>query len=78
MDQAHKFLKKLDAKRRASLEHILQRLHAKDFFGLDIKKLKGVSNIFRARKGNMRIIYTIGKNDSIQVLSIEFRSDKTY
>lgn len=78
MDQAHKFLKKLDSKRRLNIQSILEKLYAKDFSDLDIKKLKGVLNIFRVRKGEIRIIYTISDDNEIKILKIDFRTDTTY
>ena len=78
MDQAHKFLKKLDVKKRTSISNILEKIHKKDFSNLDIKKLKGVENIFRVRKGGIRIIYTISKDSNIEILKIDFRTDTTY
>ncbi len=77
MDRAQKFLNKLDAKRRASIEHVLEKLNKKDFSDLDIKKLKG-SNLFRVRKGNVRVVYSIGKKDKVNIAKIEFRNDNTY
>lgn len=77
MEKTHKFLNKLDKKTRLVIEGIIRKLHQKDFSNLDIKKLKGEQNFFRVRKGDVRIIYTIGSN-GIQILKIEFRNDTTY
>ncbi|MEK7213535.1 MAG: hypothetical protein AAB637_00255 [Patescibacteria group bacterium] len=78
MNQVHKFLKKLDTKRRIVIIDILEKLQRKDFSNLDIKKLKGVSNLFRVRKGEIRIIYTIAEDSMIKILKIDFRTDTTY
>ncbi len=78
MDLVRKFLDKLDARRRAGIADVLEKLEARDFSGLDIKKLKGKQNLFRVRKGRIRILYSIGEDDVILVRSIEFRSDTTY
>ena len=43
----------------------------------NIKKLKGREDIFRVRKGNLRIIYRIEKEE-IFILTVERRSEKTY
>lgn len=46
-------------------------------FGLDLKKLKGRNDIYRIRKGKIRIIYRIdGKQ--IYLLTIEKRNENTY
>lgn len=44
---------------------------------LDIKKLKGHQNIFRVRKGKIRIIFTKDKKE-ILIFSIERRREDTY
>lgn len=77
MDPILKAIKKLTVKERERIRDILRRLNANDLSGLDIKKLKDRSDIFRVRKGNMRIIYR-ASNDKIFVLAVERRSDTTY
>jgi len=77
MDAIQKALKKLTAKERARVKEILAKVAANKMQGLDIKKLQGRDDIFRVRKGDIRIIYrTSGK--TISVLLIERRSEKTY
>ena len=78
MDHIAKALKKLSPKERAVLREILQRIVTKNPAGLDIKKLKGHEHIFRVRKGDLRVIYRIEKNDATKILAIERRSDTTY
>ena len=56
---------------------ILPSLSSGNTKGLDIKRLKGQPNIFRIRKGNLRIIYQLdGK--AIFLLAIERQKEKTY
>ena len=45
--------------------------------GLDLKKLKGRNDIYRIRKGKIRIIYRVD-NKQIYLLAIERRSENTY
>ena len=45
--------------------------------GFDIKKLKGRNDIYRIRKGKIRIIYRVD-NKQIYLLAIERRSENTY
>jgi mRNA-degrading endonuclease RelE of RelBE toxin-antitoxin system len=78
MDLIQKFLKRLDAKRQASVRPVLDKIYTRDFAGLDIKKLKGYQNTFRVRKGKLRILFSIENDDSIKMISIEFRNDNTY
>lgn len=58
----------------ASLIEVIVSL---DWHSLDIKKLRGHENIFRVRKGNIRIIFVKDKKD-ISILTIERRRENTY
>jgi len=44
---------------------------------LNIKKLKGHNDIFRVRKGNIRIIYHL-ESGKIKLLAIMRRNEKTH
>ena len=78
MDKLDKALSKLGAKEKKQAKEILLKLQPGDFRTLDIKKLKGRKDIYRARKGTLRIIYSIGKDKKISILAIERRSKGTY
>lgn len=77
MDKLEKVLTRLSSKERTQVKKILEQLYTKDLSDLNIKKLKGSFDIFRVRKGNLRIIYRIQKEE-IFILAIERRSEKTY
>ncbi|MEK9175729.1 MAG: hypothetical protein AAB795_04060 [Patescibacteria group bacterium] len=77
MDKITKFLNKLSSKEKEVVVNIISHILANDFFHLDIKKLKGENNIFRVRKGDIRIIFQKKKNN-IFILAVERRSDTTY
>ncbi len=77
MDPIEKALARLTEKERSAISGILGQLLANNFIGLDIKKLKGQKDIFRARKGNFRIIYRLTPK-GIFILAIERRSENTY
>ena len=77
MDKISKALEKIDKKEKEAIRNILVKIKNKDFKGFDVKKLKGRNNIFRVRKGKIRIIYHL-KHEKIMILSIERRSEKTY
>ena len=77
MDDLEKSLRKLTAGERKQVKGILARLATSDFQGLDLKKLKGSENIFRVRKGDIRIIYR-KDGSKLFVLAIERRSEGTY
>lgn len=77
MDKIQKALDKLSSRERKSVGEILNRLNTGDILGLDIQKLKGHSDIFRLRKGDLRLIYR-KKENNIFLLAIERRNEKTY
>lgn len=78
MDRITKALKKLTEKERSAVREILESIAQKDTKALDVKKLKGREDIFRVRKGSIRVIYQCTKLGRISILAIERRSEKTY
>ncbi len=77
VDNIEKALRKLTEKERKAIKNILTKIKKEKIKDLDIKKLKGRDDIFRVRKGNIRIVFR-KKNENILILSVERRSDKTY
>lgn len=77
MDKIEKALDKLSSKEKQKIKEILLQIDKGNFKNLDTKKLKGKNNIFRVRRGNIRIIFC-KINNSIKVLTIERRGSKTY
>lgn len=77
MDKISKALRKLNQKERQILKAVLLKINSGDLKKLDLKKLKSRGNIFRIRKGKIRIIF-YKKENSIKILSVERRSDPTY
>jgi len=78
MDKISKALEKLSAKEKEAVKKILLKIKSRLFFGLDLKKLKNKDDIFRVRRGKIRIIFKIESNNQANILTIERRSDKTY
>ena len=78
MDRVTKALQKLSRKEREAFKIILEHIVARNLAGFDIKKLKGHEHIYRARKGNLRVIYRVAPNNTTMILAIERRSDTTY
>jgi mRNA-degrading endonuclease RelE of RelBE toxin-antitoxin system len=76
-DKISKELAKLSAKERQLVKSILLQIRENNTKGLKITKLKGHQNIYRVRKGRLRIIYQQHET-IINVLTIERRSEKTY
>jgi len=78
MDKIVKALKKLSQRESELIKEILVKLENKQLENLDIKKLKGRNDIFRIRKGQIRIIYRLDKKGNIFILAIERRSNTIY
>lgn len=78
MDRVAKFLNKLSQKERSVVKDVLEKIKRGDIANLDVKKLKGADNFFRARKGGIRIIYRINESGEIILISIERKNDNTY
>ena len=77
MDRIEKSLKQFSEKERKLIKSVLERLSTGDVLGLDLQKLKSSGDVYRVRKGDIRIIY-LQKGKNIFVLAIERRSEKTY
>jgi mRNA-degrading endonuclease RelE of RelBE toxin-antitoxin system len=77
VDKITKALNKFTQKEKDLVKSLLLKINKNNFEGLDLKKLKGRNDIFRVRKGKIRIIYRIDR-EQIYLLVIEKRSDNTY
>jgi len=77
MEKLVKVLRKLSPKERYVVELLVSKIIKRDLAGLDCKKLRGLKNILRVRKGNLRIIFEFGSRE-IRILAIERRSENTY
>ncbi|MDO8443790.1 MAG: hypothetical protein Q7S78_02310 [Candidatus Azambacteria bacterium] len=77
MDKIDKALNQLIFKEKERIRNVIKALQLGRFNNLDIKKLKGFRDIFRVRKGELRIVYQLlGKN--IIILKIDRRKEDTY
>ncbi len=77
MDKIEKALQRLTKKERERIKNILERISQGKLEGLHPRKLKGRNDIFRVRKGNLRVIY-LQRGDEPIILAIERRAEKTY
>lgn len=78
MDKITKALQKLSKKEQGRIKVVLEKLSAGNSSEMDIKQLKGQSDIFRVRSGDIRIIYQKDKKNKIFVLAVARRNEKTY
>lgn len=77
MPSLKKILSGFNEKERESIEFLIEKIISLNWRSLDIKKLKGHQNIFRARLGKIRIIFTNDKKE-ISIIAIERRRESTY
>ena len=78
MDKIDKALKKLSLEERQKIKNVISLIKNGVFPGMDIKKLKNHEEIFRIRKGKIRIIYRIEPSGRITILTLGRRTDNTY
>lgn len=78
MDKIAKALLSLSVQERKVIKAVLLKIKAGVLSGLDLKKLKNCDDIFRVRKGQLRIIFKKDATGKYFILAIERRSDKTY
>lgn len=77
MDKDEKFVRKLPLKERKIILALVGRVILRKWSGLDIKRLSGHKDIYRLRKGDVRILFQ-DKGDDIEVFSIGKRNEETY
>ena len=77
MPSLKKLLSRFKRKERETIEALIGKIVSRNWDNLDIKKLKGYRDIFRLRKGDIRIIYQI-INKRVSILNIANRKETTY
>jgi len=77
MPNLKKLLSKFDKEERKITEFLIEKIISLNWRNLNIKKLKGYQDIFRVRKGKIRIIFSKDKRE-IYIISIERRCEDTY
>lgn len=77
MDRINKALKSIPRKYADTLADIIENIKNDKTTGLDVKKLRGYSNIFRVRVGKYRILYKM-EAKNIEILDISKRNENTY
>ena len=78
MTKLERIIKKFSAIERKVIKNTVIQVKTGSFEGLDVKKLQGSRDIYRVRKGSMRIMYYLGVDKEIVVFAIARRSDNTY
>jgi mRNA-degrading endonuclease RelE of RelBE toxin-antitoxin system len=78
MNRLAKELQKLSKKELARVLDVLQKLQLGQVDSLQVKSLKGRDEVYRARVGRLRVIYSVSKEGTINVLAVRKRDEKTY
>lgn len=76
-DKIKKLLAKLTPKEREIVKLLILRLKLNDTFGLDIKQLSGHIDLFRVRKGRLRMVYHMDSKQ-FTIVRVDSRNEKTY
>jgi mRNA-degrading endonuclease RelE of RelBE toxin-antitoxin system len=76
-DPIVKAFRKLSSKQQLVFTRLCIDIKNRAIDKYDVKQLKGNKNIFRIRKGEYRIIFFMDK-DTINILALEKRNEKTY
>jgi mRNA-degrading endonuclease RelE of RelBE toxin-antitoxin system len=77
MRKLEKFLKRLSSKERELAIVLIEAILARKWEKLNLKRLAGYKDIYRVRKGSMRILFQ-DATKGIQILSIGRRNEGTY
>lgn len=76
-DKIKKILAKLSKHELEIVRLLILRVKLDDITGLDIKQLKGHKDLFRVKKGRLRIVYRKTARDFL-ILRIDRRNEETY
>lgn len=76
MDKIAKFLNRLSLKQRAVILGLFEKIKNLDLKKMDIKEVRGYKNMYRARKGDIRILFYKDKaNKKGIIVGIDYRKD---
>lgn len=76
-DKIKKILAKLTVKEQEIVKLLILRVKLGDTDGLNISHLNGHTDLFRVKKGRIRIVYRM-KSSKIIIVRIDRRNEKTY
>jgi mRNA-degrading endonuclease RelE of RelBE toxin-antitoxin system len=76
-DKIKKALAKLSANDREIVKLLILRIKLGDQLGLNISRLKGHTDLYRVKKGRLRIVYR-KNSDELKIIKIDHRNEKTY
>jgi mRNA-degrading endonuclease RelE of RelBE toxin-antitoxin system len=77
MDRIRKFLQRLTPEERDRITNVMVHIVKGKYGTIDVKKMKGYGNLYRARVGNIRIIF-IEQGNTRRIIAVARRDDRTY
>ena len=77
MNKNEKFLNKISLSEKEKILSIINVIVVDDLYSLDLKKLRGLDNIYRVRVGKFRIKFKKHSNFN-EIIEISKRNDNTY
>lgn len=77
MDRIRKFLQRLTPEERGRITDVMVCIVEGRYGAVDVKKMKGYGNLYRARIGNIRIIF-IEQGNTRRIIAVARRNDRTY
>ena len=70
-DAIAKFVRKLTPAQRDLISELMLKIRCGDLAGLDVKKMTGKRELYRVRKGKIRIVFDTDK----RIIDINFRGN---
>ncbi len=77
VNKNEKLMRKLSKKQRRILEPVFEQIESGNLNGLNVKKLTGKEE-YRIRKGNFRIIVSIGSDSEVRLDEFRIKNENTY
>ncbi len=78
MDKIVKLLRKVTKKERQRIRRLMILIERKQWDGLDMSKLTGTRNKYRARKGRFRFIFHLTRDAKVIIDDVRVRQEDTY
>ena len=78
VDHIEKYLRKLRDKESIMCEKIILDIYADQIDPYDVKKLSGYKDLYRIRKGKIRIIFRKDNRFGNAILKVSDRNENTY
>ena len=78
MNKIEKFIRKLSSDRQIEVAILIKQIVSGNWFGLNVKKLQGKEDLFRVRRGNIRVIFSKDNDGVIMIKKLQYKNDNTY